>query len=1100
MFKNNQISLNKSIFLSNQININFKQTIMKQINLFTKFRFAALIALIMFFSSGLKAQTNVYDDVIAESPDHTYLLAAINQLGIESVLQDDMASLTVFAPTNTAFDNLAAELGTDISGLLELPELSDIVLYHVLEVSVAADDVNLGDIVTPANDANTLKLTKTADGMVYINQAMVETADLTTDNGIVHSIDAVLLPSETVVDIAIDNGFTTLTTAVVTAELLPALTNPFATYTVFAPSNEAFDNLVAALDISLEDLLALPDLADILLYHALGSEAMAADINNGDLVTPLNDANTIKLTKTSEGMVYANQAMVTLADVMADNGVVHAIDAVILPAETVADVAIDNGFTTLTTAVVTAELLPALTDPFATYTVFAPSNKAFVNLVTALGISLEDLLALPDLGDILLYHALGSEAMAADINNGDLVTPLNDANTIKLTKTSEGMVYANQAMVTLADVMADNGVVHAIDAVILPAETVADVAIDNEFTTLTTAVVTAELLPALTDPFATYTVFAPSNEAFDNLVAALGITLEDLLALPDLGDILLYHALGSEAMAADINNGDLVTPLNNANTIKLTKTSEGMVYANQAMVTLADVMADNGVVHAIDAVILPAETVADIAIDNEFTTLTTAVVAAELLPALTDPLASYTVFAPSNEAFDNLVAALGISLEDLLAVPDLADILLYHALGSEALAADINNGDLVTPLNDANTIKLTKTTDGMVYANQAMVTLADVMADNGVVHAIDAVILPAETVADVAIDNEFTTLTTAVVAAELLPALTDPLASYTVFAPSNEAFDNLVAALGISLEDLLALPDLADILLYHALGSEAFAADINNGDLVTPLNDANTIKLTKTSEGMVYANQAMVTLADVMADNGVVHAIDAVILPAETVADVAIDNGFTSLTTAVITAELLPALTDPLAKYTVFAPDNTAFDDLAEALGTDLEGILALPNLADILLYHVAGSELFSTDLENGPVTMLNGEDVTVSIEGGVVMINTSEVTLADVASENGVVHVIDEVLIPSGTVGIDQIDEASFEVFPNPSTDYIMVRAQDDALNEIALISIDGKVVFQQQINANESKIDVSNLDAGKYILRINSNASVITKSVMVY
>jgi transforming growth factor-beta-induced protein len=251
---------------------------------------------------------------------------------------------------------------------------------------------------------------------------------------------------------------------------------------------------------------------------------------------------------------------------------------------------------------------------------------------------------------------------------------------------------------------------------------------------------------------------------------------------------------------------------------------------------------------------------------------------------------------------------------------------------------------------------------------------------------------------------------------------------------------------------------------------------------------------------MVYANQAMVTLADVLADNGVVHAIDAVILPAETVADVAIDNGFSTLTTAVVTAELLPALTDPLAKYTVFAPDNAAFDDLAEALETDLEGILALPNLADVLLYHVVGAEVYSTDLENGAVTMLNGQDVTVNIDGGVVMINTSEVILADIAADNGVVHVIDEVLIPTGNVGIDQIDEASFEVFPNPSTDYIMVRAQEGDLNEIALISVDGKVVFQQQLNENESKIDVSNLDAGKYILRINSDTSVITKSVLVF
>ena len=84
-----------------------------------------------------------------------------------------------------------------------------------------------------------------------------------------------------------------------------------------------------------------------------------------------------------------------------------------------------------------------------------------------------------------------------------------------------------------------------------------------------------------------------------------------------------------------------------------------------------------------------------------------------------------------------------------------------------------------------------------------------------------------------------------------------------------------------------------------------------------------------------------------------VHAVDGVLLPFETVVDVAIDNGFTTLTTAVATAELLPALTDPYNEFTVFAPTNDAFDALAVALDTDLAGILALPNLADVLLYHV---------------------------------------------------------------------------------------------------------------------------------------------------
>ena len=102
-------------------------------------------ALILFMSTtGLFAQTNVYDDVIATSSNHTYLKAAIDQEGLASALQSSSSNLTVFAPENAAFDSLAAALGTDISGLLALPNLSDILLYHVLGSEISSTTVSLG--------------------------------------------------------------------------------------------------------------------------------------------------------------------------------------------------------------------------------------------------------------------------------------------------------------------------------------------------------------------------------------------------------------------------------------------------------------------------------------------------------------------------------------------------------------------------------------------------------------------------------------------------------------------------------------------------------------------------------------------------------------------------------------------------------------------------------------------------------------------------------------------------------------------------------------------------------------------------------------------
>ncbi len=422
---------------------------------------------VLLFSSSAFAQTNVFDDVIATSPNHTHLTTALQTAGLDEVLRDNEAEYTVFAPDDAAVEELAAQLGVGLGQLLNSNQLTDFLLYHVVDAEVFSGDIANGDIVTPLNDANTLKLTAASSGSIFVNQAQVNAADLTTDNGVVHSLDAALLSSETVADVAIDNGFSSLVAAVVTAELLPALTDPFAKFTVLAPSNEAFDDLAAALGTDIDGLLADPELANILLYHVLDNAFPSSVINNGSIRAPLNDANTLKATVTAGGDIFINQAQVELADVVADNGIVHAIDAVLLPSETVADVAIDNGFSSLVAAVVTAELLPALTDPFADFTVFAPSDAAFDDLAAALGTDINGVLADPELANILLYHVLDGAVMSSMINNGDIVTPLNDANTIKLTATSEGDIFANQAIVELADVGADNGVVHAIDAVLL---------------------------------------------------------------------------------------------------------------------------------------------------------------------------------------------------------------------------------------------------------------------------------------------------------------------------------------------------------------------------------------------------------------------------------------------------------------------------------------------------------------------------------------------------------------------------------------------------------------------------------------------------------
>jgi transforming growth factor-beta-induced protein len=411
------------------------------------------------------AQTSVYD-VISGSANHTTLTAAINAAGLDGALDDLNEEYTVFAPDDAAFTDALNELGLTPAQLLASADLSDILLYHVLSgTTVNSGDVTNGGLPTPMNTANTLKTTLDG-GSVFINQAQVNAPDLGADNGVVHSLDAVLFADETVADIAIDSpNHTTLVAAVIEARLLPALTDPFANLTVFGPTDDAFTAALGELGLTPAQLLASPDLEDILLYHVLGTEEAAADLSNGQLAQPLSTSNTLKVTVAGSGDVFVNQATVTGADNFAENGVVHILDEVVFSDQTVVDIAIGSpDHTSLVAAVIEAELLPALTDPFEEYTVFAPTDQAFDDAAADLGVTVNDILALSFLDNILLYHVVSGTVLSTDLTNG----PVTTLNTEDVVVDLSSGVMINQANVTTADLTADNGVVHVIDAVLQP--------------------------------------------------------------------------------------------------------------------------------------------------------------------------------------------------------------------------------------------------------------------------------------------------------------------------------------------------------------------------------------------------------------------------------------------------------------------------------------------------------------------------------------------------------------------------------------------------------------------------------------------------------
>jgi len=282
-------------------------------------------------------------------------------------------------------------------------------------------------------------------------------------------------------------------------------------------------------------------------------------------------------------------------------GMVASIN-VVSPPNTVYDIISNSSdHTTLETAIDACNLDGTLSGP-GPFTVFAPTDNAFGNLpagtVTAL---LNDI---PALTDILLHHVVGDSVMSGMLSNNQIVTTLLGTD-VTVTINSNGDVYIDNAMVTVVDLVGDNGVVHVIDAVLLPptpSNTVYDIISNSaDHTTLKTAIDACDLGGTLSGP-GPFTVFAPTDNAFNNLPAG---TLTALLNdIPQLKDILLHHVVGDSVMSGMLSNNQMVTTLLGTD-VTVTINSNGDVYIDNAMVTVVDLVGDNGVIHVIDAVLLP---------------------------------------------------------------------------------------------------------------------------------------------------------------------------------------------------------------------------------------------------------------------------------------------------------------------------------------------------------------------------------------------------------------------------------------------------------------------------------------------------------------
>ena len=462
-----------------------------------------------------------------------------------------------------------------------------------------------------------------------------------------------------------------------------------------------------------------------------------------------------------------------------------------------------------------------------------------------------------------------------------------------------------------------------------------------------------------------------------------------------------------------------------------------------------------------DTPLTPGDTIAAIA---DLSSLNAALDTAGLVETLNGE-GPYTIFAPNNAAFTELLGDRDLDqlITDLGGVNALASVLQAHVVEDslssvEVTAAAATPEDSLETLNTNAKLGISADADGNLFVNGAAIVQADIFTSNGVIHIIDSVVntdtpmtdggegeedgiaTAGDTLSDIA---ALSTLAAAVDAEGI--ELTETLNTadqVTIFAPNNAAFTELLASQNLEDGDLAGLiaaltaEGVKGILQAHVVADSLSSVEVTaqvGGDSLNTLNTSAKLGITQVGQNL-FVNGAQIVTPDIFVGNGVIHIIDSVVNtgsdpapepPEEgsTVVDVIADNDDLNSLEAAIGAtgtELATTLRGD-GPFTVFAPDNAAFDAVLngrtlEQLVSDLgdgDANVGAAVLAEILQAHViAGQNLASGQLVDSRVyTSVDGATLTVEISGDIITVNGAEITTPDLTAENGVVHIIDEVV-----------------------------------------------------------------------------------------
>ncbi|KAM6983988.1 periostin-like isoform 2-T2 [Tautogolabrus adspersus] len=500
-----------------------------------------------------------------------------------------------------------------------------------------------------------------------------------------------------------------------------------------------------------------------------------------------------------------------------------------------------------------------------------------------------------------------------------------------------------------------------------------------------------------------FTMFAPSNDAWDQLAPEMRSALESNVNI-ELYNALHFHMVNRRFLTKDLKNDITVTSMYNDLGLYINHYSNGIVTVNCARIIHGNQIATNGVVHVIDRVIgFVSNTIKGVLdVNDDLSSFSAAALASGMMDKLDQP-GHYTLFAPTNEAFDKLAPG---HLERIMGDKAvIAALVNYHLLNSVQCSEAIMSGTTYETA-EGSTIEIGCDGDSLTVNGIKMVLKKDIVTTNGVIHLIDRVLIPDSAKEVMELVGETQSTFSDMVSELGLAAALGPKTEYTLLAPVNTAFTKEVMTTDQSF--------LKYILENHILKLKITLNELYNGQLLeTWAGKLLRVFIYRTA---VCIENACMMRGGKEGSNGALHVMKSLITPAEkTIYQLLVVDGRFKIFLSLMETAGLTDLLQQEGSYTIFAPTDDAFEGLSKEdlslLKSDLNALRV------ILLYHFSNGVFINGGLEGGVTNLLKtiqGNNLQVKSVNNSILVNSVGVPDSDLMATNGVIHVVKNVLYPA--------------------------------------------------------------------------------------